>query len=419
MAESVSIDATDRAVIRALQLAPRGSFSRIGEVLGLSEQTVARRYRRLCGEGVLRVVALVNPAALGQSTWMIRVRCRPDGPTAIADALARRDDVSWVTLGAGGSEVVCSLRSRSRQQRDELLLQRLPRTAPVLDVAASVVLHRFIGERSDDWAPFAADLSAEQTERLGRLGGEAAGLEGREEAGAAGREGAGPAEPGAVAAAAEQAADREAADPVARGRARSAVGAAGREPASPAGRDGTGRADRGPAVTLEPGDEPMLELLSRSGRASYAELAAAAGTSEGRAARRLTALLRAGVIYLDVDLSAPQLGYTAQANLWLTVAPAQLDRAGRTLRGYPEVAYAAAISGPANLTASVCCRDLDQLYRFATASVGAIEGVQVMEISPVLRHVKQAGAILSAGRLMDAPSVPRAARRPRRVGARP
>jgi DNA-binding Lrp family transcriptional regulator len=35
--ESITIDGTDRALIRALQLAPRGSFSRIGDVLGLSE----------------------------------------------------------------------------------------------------------------------------------------------------------------------------------------------------------------------------------------------------------------------------------------------------------------------------------------------------------------------------------------------
>jgi DNA-binding Lrp family transcriptional regulator len=351
--ESVTIDNADRAVIRALQLAPRGSFSAIGEVLGLSEQTVARRYRRLCREGVIRVVALLNPVALGQSSWIIRVRCRPDGPIAIADALARRNDVSWVAIGAGGAEVVCSLRSRSRQQRDELLLQRLPRTAPVLGVAASVVLHRFLGERSDDWAPFAADLSAEQARRLGCLASEA--------------------------------------------------------PEPP---------DRESAATLEPGDEPMLDVLARSGRASYAELAAAAGISEGRAARRIAALLRAGVIYLDVDLSAPLLGYTAQASLWLTVAPGRLHEAGRALRDHPEVAYAAAISGPANLTASVTCRDLEQLYQFATTSVGAIEGVQTMEISPVLRHVKQAGAILAAGRLRDAPARPDAGTRRGRGPAR-
>ena len=348
--ESTTIDGTDRALIRALQLAPRGSFSRIGEVLGLSEQTVARRYRRLCREGVLRVVALVDPAALGQSTWTIRVRCRPDGTAAIADALARRDDVGWVALSAAGSEVTCAVRSRTREQRDDLLLQRLPRTSPVLGISAAVMLHRFIGQGTDDWGAFRDALAPAQARQLAGLGSEL--------------------------------------------------------PEPPA---------RGSPARLEPGDEPMIELLSRSGRASYAELAAAAGISEGRAARRLAALLGGGLLYLDVDLSAPLLGFAAQATLWLTVAPASLDRAGRALRDHPQVAFAAAVSGPANLTASVTCRDLDELYRFATAGVGAIAGVQAMEISPVMRHVKQAGAIRSGNRLMDAPAPVRAPRA-RRAG---
>ncbi|HXW44974.1 MAG TPA: Lrp/AsnC family transcriptional regulator [Streptosporangiaceae bacterium] len=362
--ESVTLDSADRAVIRALQLAPRGSFSAIGEVLGLSEQTVARRYRRLCREGVLRVVAVVSPEAVGQSSWMVRVRCRPDGTAAIASALARRDDVGWVALAAGGSEVVCAVRSRSREQREDLLLQRLPRTAPVLGVAASVLLHWFVGGRADDWTGYSEDLTADQARRLAAIG-------------------AGP-------------------DAAGFPQGRSSADVAG--PRRPAER-----------VRLEPEDEPLIGLLVRSGRASYAELAAAAGISEGRAARRLARLLAAGVIYLDVDLSAPLLGYEAQASLWLTVTPAKLDAAGTALRAHSEVAFAAAISGPQNLVASVTCRDLDHLYRFATLSAGALPGVQALEISPVLRHVKQSGAIISGGyRLIDAPAQPHApVRQPR------
>lgn len=361
--ESITLDHADRALIRALQLAPRGSFSAIGEVLGLSEQTIARRYRRLCREGVLRIVAVVNPEALGQSSWMVRIRCRPDGTVPVANALAKRDDVGWVVLAAGGSEVVCAVRSRSREQREDLLLQRLPRTAPVLGVVASVLLHWFVGGRADDWAGFSDDLAAEQAERLAAIGtGTAAATDSRE----GGREDA---------------------------------GAVGPRPPSR-------------QAALEPEDEPLIDLLARSGRASYAELAAAAGISEGRAARRLAVLLRDGIVYLDVDLSAPLLGYGAQANLWLTVTPAELDAAGAALRAHSEVAFAAAISGPQNLTASVTCRDLDHLYRFATQRVGALPGVQALEISPVLRHVKQSGAVISGEyRLMDAPAPPRAAGR--------
>ncbi|MFE3651966.1 hypothetical protein ACFXO2_29900 [Streptomyces sp. NPDC059152] len=82
-------------------------------VLGLSEPTVARRYRRMRRAGAIRVVGVVDPGALGQSRWMVRLRCRPGSATAIAEALAQRDDVGWVALGAAGSEVTCAVRSQS------------------------------------------------------------------------------------------------------------------------------------------------------------------------------------------------------------------------------------------------------------------------------------------------------------------
>jgi DNA-binding Lrp family transcriptional regulator len=83
------------------------------------------------------------------------------------------------------------------------------------------------------------------------------------------------------------------------------------------------------------------------------------------------------------------------------VTPAHLQAAGLGLARCPEVAFAAAISGPRNLTASVTCRDLDHLYEFATRDVGSLPGVQELEISPVLRHVKQSGALTSGNRLVD------------------
>ena len=52
--ESAVLDHLDRQIVRALQIDPRAPFSRIAEVLGVSEQTVARRYRRLRGDGYLR-----------------------------------------------------------------------------------------------------------------------------------------------------------------------------------------------------------------------------------------------------------------------------------------------------------------------------------------------------------------------------
>ena len=334
--DSAVFDDLEREITQALQIDPRAGFSRIAEVLGVSEQTVARRYRRLRGEGLLRVIGLVDPRSVGQSEWMVRVGCRPGGVGRLAEALARRDDVSWVTLTAGGSEIVCSVRSRSAEQRDELLLQRLPATSQVLTMEVYAVLHRFVGGASTDWTGYGAALAPTTRSRhAGR------------------RAGGGPGRAGGTAA---------------RGR--------------PAAR----RAGRG-----RPGQ------LCGAGRG--------AGTTVGRVTRRLDLLRRAGILYFDVDLASGLMGFTAPAYLWLTVEPGSLDAVGKQLAGHSEVAFAAAVSGSANLAASILCRDLEDLYRYVTTKVSAAAGVRQLEISPVLRRTKQAGTQM-AGQRLATPSPP-------------
>jgi DNA-binding Lrp family transcriptional regulator len=162
-AESAVLAGLDGSLVRALQLDPRASYAHLGEVLGVSEQTVARRYARLRREGLVRVVGVVNPTALGQASWMVRLRCRPDGTARVAEALAQRDDVAWVTINSGGSEVQFSLRSRSERESEDLLVHRLPKTAPVLDIAASMIMRRFGG---NDWPGLRDALTPAQADAL-------------------------------------------------------------------------------------------------------------------------------------------------------------------------------------------------------------------------------------------------------------
>jgi DNA-binding Lrp family transcriptional regulator len=328
---SAALDDLDRKLIRALQLGPRAGFSHIAEQLDVSEQTIARRYRRLRRDGVLRVTGAVNPKALGQSDWLLRVRCRPDGANQLGAALARRDDVAWVSVSAGGSEIVCALHARSQAERDDLLVQRLPHTSAVLGIAASVILHRFVGAHPADWAGVRDALSPKQVRQL---------------------------------------------------------------TARPVGTSGA-------PTRLEPADHVLLDLLARDGRTSYVVLARAAGMSEGQVVRRVDAMQASGVLYFDVDLAGVALGYSTSAYLWLTVTPASLESVGLALAAHDEVPFAAAVSGPANLVASVVCQSLDHLYSYVTTKIAAIDGVQTLEISPVLRRIKQAGALMDGDRLAN------------------
>ncbi|MER5514017.1 AsnC family transcriptional regulator [Streptomyces sp. NPDC002763] len=143
--ESDTFDELDLRLLSALEVDGRASFSRIGAVLGVSDQTIARRYRRLCAEAGLRVVAVRDAERLGQDQWMLRLRCAPDGAAVIADALAKRPDTAWIGLASGGTEIACMTRPRHPGDHDDLLLGKLPRTPSVVEIRAQQILHRFYG----------------------------------------------------------------------------------------------------------------------------------------------------------------------------------------------------------------------------------------------------------------------------------
>ncbi|MFD7341192.1 Lrp/AsnC family transcriptional regulator [Streptomyces violascens] len=69
----------------------------------------------------------------------------PNAVTAIAEALARRADSSWVTIVSSGTELSCAITTRSRRERDVLLLDKLPCTPQVSSVQAHCILHVFTG----------------------------------------------------------------------------------------------------------------------------------------------------------------------------------------------------------------------------------------------------------------------------------
>lgn len=310
-------DALDLRLLQALQLDGRASFSRIAEVLGVSDQTIARRYRRLRTEARLRVLGMADHGRLGRTTWIVRLRCNPDAAEPLADALARRLDTLYVGVMSGGTEVMCAMKPRSRQDRDELLLDRLSRTRRVSSVDAYCVLHQFYGGPLG-WLNKIDALAPAQVAALRP-------------------------------------------DP----------------PRTPAG-----------PVVLDPLDEALLELLRQDGRTTATDLATATGQTESVVKRRVTRLRGTGVLYFDVEHDHEPFGHGTEAMLWLRGAPTRLRSVGQALADHREVRFAAAVSGRANVIASVLCRTPEELFAYLADRVGAIEGVQAVDTVPTLRQVK-------------------------------
>ncbi|MFI7694674.1 Lrp/AsnC family transcriptional regulator [Nonomuraea sp. NPDC049655] len=161
MAITSALDALDYALVHALQIDGRASFRTIAEVLGASEHTVARRYRKLRAQGVLRVVGWLNGQRFGRTAWSVRLVCTPDAAAQVAEALARRDDTVWVRLLSGGTEIACGVQAGGDQDGDALLLKKLPRTPRIVAMSAHATLHMFAG-----WRSRVAVLTDEQAERI-------------------------------------------------------------------------------------------------------------------------------------------------------------------------------------------------------------------------------------------------------------
>ncbi|MHC5257411.1 Lrp/AsnC family transcriptional regulator [Streptomyces sp. UC4497] len=319
----------EMALAHALQINGRASFKEIGEALGVSDQTAARRWSRLRSAGKLRVLGLTDPMRLGDSSWVVRIRCTPDAAASIGEALARRPDTTWVSLSSGGTELVCSVRTRGPGLREPLLLQKLPRTPQVMDVSAHCLLHVFFGK----------DLSS-----INKIG---------------------PLTPAQVAALTPPSVPKRA-------------------------------TDAAPAVTLDDGDRQLLDLLARDGRAAPGELAAATGLSQSTVRRRIAELRAAGVLYFDVEYRLDVLQRNFRAALWLEIDPARLAEAGEALATHPEVPFAAAVTGTANLYASVDATSAQHFYRYLTGPVATLPGLRHTTTAPVHRTFKGPGPYLPA-----------------------
>ncbi|WP_369200290.1 Lrp/AsnC family transcriptional regulator [Streptomyces sp. PU-14G] len=318
------LDELDRQLGHALQLDGRVAFSRIAEVLGVSDQTIARRWAKLRGGRAMRVLGLTEPAALGETVWMVRVSTTPDAAVPLAEALARRTDTSWVGLMAGGTEVSAVARSSGDWAREgggeALLLRELPRTPRVLGVSAYCQLHQFFGG-AEGLILKSGTLSPEQVAALS------------------------PPPP--------------------------------RLPDEP--------------VRLSADDHKLLTCLARDGRAPVPELTAATGWSPSTVRRRMAELRASGVLYFDLDYGPYLFDKGLRATIWLSVPPARLHAVGQAVAAHPQVAFACATTGAANLFLTVVCENSAALYAYLTGPLSQLPGVSGLETYPVVRSLKGPG----------------------------
>ena len=109
---ALGLDELDRAVVHALQIRPRASWTLVGEVLGVNPVTAARRWQRMEEAGLAWVTAYprLSNARIVVSA-VVEVDTEPGAAEDVAWALAADSAVANVKLMAGGRDLVASVQA--------------------------------------------------------------------------------------------------------------------------------------------------------------------------------------------------------------------------------------------------------------------------------------------------------------------
>lgn len=108
----MELDATDKALIRRLQVDGRASYTDLGQEVGLSGPAVRQRIQRLTDAGVMQIAAVTDPLKTGRPVMaLLGIRVDRDA-AAVAAALGELDAVVYLVATAGSfdlfAEVVCA-----------------------------------------------------------------------------------------------------------------------------------------------------------------------------------------------------------------------------------------------------------------------------------------------------------------------
>ena len=104
------LDDLDKSIIQCLQLDGRRPYAQIGRQLKVPEATVRQRAERLISRGVVQVVGVTDPLAMGfQQPALIGLKVDPGKLAGIADEIAALDEVTYVVITAGRYDLFCEV----------------------------------------------------------------------------------------------------------------------------------------------------------------------------------------------------------------------------------------------------------------------------------------------------------------------
>ncbi|MCX4094104.1 Lrp/AsnC family transcriptional regulator [Nocardia sp. alder85J] len=144
MDESGHLDEVEYALLNALQIAPRAPWKLVGEVIGVSPVTAARRWERLIAQGHAWVTAYcASPLMQSLPYALVTVTCTADSVLRVGRTLL--DDPHAVTVShtVGTSDLVLAVWVSDLNMLSHYLMARLGPVPGVITSRVSVVTEMF------------------------------------------------------------------------------------------------------------------------------------------------------------------------------------------------------------------------------------------------------------------------------------
>ncbi len=141
------LDGVDRRLLEVLQADGRASYAAMAAEVGLSAPAVRLRVQRLTEAGVLQVVAVTDPIALGFPVMaMVSVTTTGD-VRAAADAVGAIENVIYVVLTSGEQDLLVEVVCRSSEELLDVVNDRIRAVPGVTSTRVSpyfsIHTHRF------------------------------------------------------------------------------------------------------------------------------------------------------------------------------------------------------------------------------------------------------------------------------------
>jgi len=145
-------DRLDAALVAALQIDGRLSFTELGAKLGVSHATIRNRHERLLSHQVIKTVAVIDPIKVGFAVQvLIGIRAELNAMSGIGDKLSELEEVFFVAATSGRFDFFIFAALSSGEHLRDFLARRLARIKGVRETETFCILT--MTKRLWDWRP--------------------------------------------------------------------------------------------------------------------------------------------------------------------------------------------------------------------------------------------------------------------------